>query len=67
MRWFLVFLGALSLGSGIVEIASAYQSLNPLWGKDGLWTGIVLFIFGLIGLLGLWEKFWEKPFFWEGV
>ena len=67
MRWSLVFLGGLCLVSGMVEIANAYQSLSPMWGKDGFWTGIILIISGLIGLLGLWKKFWEKPFFWEGV
>ncbi len=67
MRWSLVFLGVISLFFGIVEIADAYLNLNPMWEKDGFWTGIVLITFGLIGLLGLREMFWEKPFFWEGV
>ena len=67
MKWSLVFLGTISLSCGIVEIANAYQSLSPLWSSDGFWAGIALFCSGLLGLLGLSKKFWQKPLFWEWI
>jgi hypothetical protein len=65
MRWFLIFFCVATLVSGIVEMANATLNISPAWDKDGLWTGILLFVSGLIGLVGFRREYRKRPYFWE--